>query len=253
MRNNPLLGASYFFRGLGLIWQPGIRRFVIIPLLINTVVFAGLIAYAWTQLQQLQLQVTTWLPDWLDWLSWLLVPLFVVVVLVALVYGFSVVANLIAAPFNGLLAEAVEQRMTKEQSPPLAFKRILKDLVDSLYSEVCKLLYYIARALPLLLLFLIPGLNLAAPWLWLLFSAWMMALEYADYPMGNHGVMFSEQRKVWKNHRGLGLGFGATVLLAFMVPFLNFIVVPTAVAGATALWIEQVRHGARAAQAEAVR
>ena len=34
-RNNPISGAGYFFRGLSLITQKGVKRYVVIPLLIN--------------------------------------------------------------------------------------------------------------------------------------------------------------------------------------------------------------------------
>jgi len=37
---NQLLGFSYFFRGMSLLTQPGLRRFVFIPLLANVAVFA---------------------------------------------------------------------------------------------------------------------------------------------------------------------------------------------------------------------
>ena len=38
--NNPLTGAAYLLRGLQLLFKPGIRRYVVAPLLINTSLFA---------------------------------------------------------------------------------------------------------------------------------------------------------------------------------------------------------------------
>ena len=46
---------------------------------------------------------------WLDWLRYLLWPLFVLTAVLLVFYTFSLLTNLIAAPFNGLLAEAVEK------------------------------------------------------------------------------------------------------------------------------------------------
>ena len=43
----------------------------------------------------------------MGWLHWLLWPLFVLTVLIVVFYAFSLVANVIAAPFNSLLAERV--------------------------------------------------------------------------------------------------------------------------------------------------
>ena len=102
-------------------------------------------------------------------------------------------------------------------------------------------MYIGIRAVPLLLLMLVPGVNVAASVLWILFSAWMLAVAYADYPMGNHGIGFPEQRSVLARRRWLSVGFGGSVMFGLTVPLLNFLVIPSAVAGATAMWVDQLR------------
>lgn len=234
-----LLGASYFVRGFRLISRPGIRRYVAIPLIINCLVFASLIAYGWTRLGRLREATEQWLPAWLDWLSWFLIPLFIVSIALVLVYGFSVLANFVAAPFNGWLAEAVEHKLTGFKPAPTTASHLIREVLGSIYSELRKLAYFVVRAVPLLLFFLIPGLNVIASFLWLLFTAWMLAIEHLDYPMGNHGISFSAQRRLLSRRRWLALSFGAAVMVALMIPGLNFVAIPTAVAGATAMWSEQ--------------
>jgi hypothetical protein len=49
--------------------------------------------------------------DWLQWLNYLLWPVAVISVLLVFGYFFSTIANWIAAPFNGLLAEQLEARL----------------------------------------------------------------------------------------------------------------------------------------------
>lgn len=44
-------------------------------------------------------------PDWLQWLNYLLWPVVVLSILLVFGYFFSTIANWIAAPFSGLLAE----------------------------------------------------------------------------------------------------------------------------------------------------
>lgn len=242
MNQDAVLGASYFFRGLGLISRPGIRRYVTIPLAINSLLFASLIAYGWTKLERLREATEQWLPAWLDWLSWLLIPLFIVSAVLVVVYGFSLLANLIAAPFNGWLAEAVEHRLTGQQPATNTASELFWEVLRSVYSELRKLAYFLVRAVFLLLLFLIPGLNVIAPFLWLLFSAWMLAIEFIGYPTGNHGINFSAQRQLLSRRRWLALSFGGAVMAALMIPGLNLVAIPTAVAGATALWSEQLRE-----------
>lgn len=93
-----------------------------------------------------------------------------------------------------------------------------------------------------MILFLIPGVNLGAPVIWFIFSAWMLSLEYGDYPMGNHDISFAEQKKRVAKKRFLNLGFGGAVSVATMTPILNFLVMPAAVAGATAMWVENLKE-----------
>ena len=236
-RNNLLSGALYFLRGFAIVTRPGIRAYVIVPLLINTMLFAVLIYLGASWLGS---AVEHMLPDWLDFLSWILVPIFVLATLVAGFFAFNLVADLIAAPFNGLLAEAVECHLTGRSPLPGGWRSIAADLGTTLVAEASKLAYVAVRTLPLLVLFPIPGVNVMASIAWMLFGAWMLALTYLDYPMANHGIGFPELRRRLNGRRLLGLGFGGAVMAALTVPVLNFLVIPCAVAGATAMWVEQL-------------
>ena len=40
MNGNFLTGAGYFLRGLGMIFQPGLRQFVMVPLAANILLFS---------------------------------------------------------------------------------------------------------------------------------------------------------------------------------------------------------------------
>jgi len=241
--SNPITGAGYFLRGLKLITQPGLRRFVAIPLAINLSLFAGLIWFGASQFGVLLNELLPELPDWLQWAEWLFWVLFGLTAVLILFFAFSLLANIVAAPFNGLLAEAVEMHLTGE---PLegdsGWKKMLVELLPTLLDELRKLVYLLAWTIPFVILFLIPVINIVAPFAWFVFSAWMLALEYADYPMGNHGLRAEEQKLCLRKKRLMSLGFGGTVTLATMTPVLNFLVMPAAVAGATAMWVEQF-HG----------
>ncbi len=245
MQNNPLSGALYFLRGVRLIFAPGIRAYVIVPLAVNIVLFSALIYFGTGQFQTL----LDWLlPDWLDWLRWILLPLFVVIALFIVFFTFSLVGNLISAPFNGLLAEAVECHLTGASIPSGNWKKMVADLGRTIVSELRKLAYIVLWGIPALALFVIPGVNVAAPFIWLLFGAWMMAISYIDYPMGNHGLAFPDQRRRLGQRRYLALGFGGAVMCALAIPVVNFVVIPAAVAGATVLWVERLEAGAGGAR-----
>lgn len=232
-------GARYLLRGLRLIAQPGLRRFVLVPLLINVLVFSAAVWYGVVSFETFIAWMQSKVPAWLQWLEWVLWPLFVLALLIVVFYTFTLVANLLAAPFNGLLAEKVELHLTgRPLNEGGGLKKVLIELAPTLIDELRKLLYILLWAVPFLLLFLIPGVNVAAPLLWFLYTAWMLAFEYSDYPMGNHGLRLRAIRGRLRRRRALALGFGATAAGMTMIPVLNFVVMPSAVAGATAMWVE---------------
>jgi len=206
---------------------------VIVPLLINTLLFAGLIALGGGLFDGLMERL---LPETVGWLEWLLWPIFAVVVIVISFYSFTLVANLLGAPFNDRLAEKVAERL----GTPLEGARsgsLLAEAGAAMLGELRKWVYCGILMIGLVILWLIPVVNLLAAPLWLVLSAWMLCVEYGDYPLVNSGLAEFSQRRAWlRRRRWSALGFGAATLGATMIPVVNFAVMPAAVAGATVLW-----------------
>lgn len=238
-----LSGAGYFLKGLELITHPRLRAFVIMPLLVNVLLFASAFYWLFLQLDSWFQWLNDYLPDYLHWLNYLLWPLALLSILVVFSFMFSTVANWIAAPFNGLLAEKTELLLTDQPLNNNGMLDLLKDLPRILAREWFKLIYYLPRALAILLLFLVPVVgNLGAPAIWFLFSAWMISIQYCDYPFDNHKVAFAEMRRALKGQRGTALSFGSVVTLVTAIPILNLLVMPVAVCGATAMWVDLYRR-----------
>jgi CysZ protein len=226
------------FQGLRLIAQPGLRRFVLVPLLLNIAVFIGLAYLAGTYFDHF---MDRWLPQqaWLEFLRWLLWILFAAVYAVAVFYSFTLIANLIGAPFNAVLAARVEERLTG-RLPADAQASLLKSVGPAIGGEIGKILYFLSRALPLLVLFLVPGLNVLVSVAWLAFGFWFLAIEYADYPMGNHDLRPRQQRVRLGQAKLASLAFGAGVTVLMLIPFVQLAAMPAAVAAATRFWVEDL-------------
>lgn len=235
-------GFSSLFQGFPLIFQKGIRGFVLIPLLINIVIFSGAVWLAYTQYQQLMGWLLGWLPTWLSWIEWLLLPFFALLIMLVIYYTFSIIANFIAAPFNALLAEKVELKLRGKSVVGSNNISLIKNVGKTLGSEVSKVLYMLKWMPLLLLITVIPGLNFIAPLAWLIYGAWMYSLQYTDYPMGNHNLFMKEELVILRKNRGNALGFGLATTLITIVPVLNFLAMPVAVSGATALWVKKLSH-----------
>ena len=245
MAVNPVSGPAYLLEGMRLITRPGLRRFVAIPLAINILVFAAALYWGISRFEGLLAwlhSLLPTLPDWLAWLErgldWILWPLFILLAVVLVFQGFTLIANLIAAPFNGLLAEKVANHLRGGAPDSAAgMGQVMTTLIPAMFDEVRKLLYALLWAIPFFILSLV--LPLVGPLLWFLFSAWILALEYLDYPMGNQGLGAREIRRRLRGRPVLSLGFGAATVGLTMIPLVNFIAMPSAVAGATALWVRE--------------
>lgn len=235
-------GLYYFSQGWKLISLPGIRRYVFMPLLINVLLMGGAFWWLFTRLDTWIPALLSYVPDWLQWLSYVIWPLAVISILLVFGYLFSTLTNWIAAPFNGLLAEQLEARLTGATPPDGGIMGIMKDLPRIMKREWQKLAWYLPRAVLLLILYFIPGVGqTVAPVLWFLFSAWMMSIQYCDYPFDNHKVPFRTMRGALRTRKMTNMQFGMIVNLFTMIPVLNLFIMPVAVCGATALWVDEYR------------
>jgi len=232
---NYVKGINDCLSGFSLIFQSGIRHYVIIPLIINTGLFAAAI---YLLSQQMDKWIAGLLPDWLAWLEWLIWPLFAVTVLVIVFFTFTLIANLIAAPFNSYLSASVELKLTGARPADLVNEPVWKTVVRTVGAEVRKMVYFLLWLIPLALLTVIPVINVVAPFAWFLFAAWSLSLEYMDSPLGNRGMLFEEIREYNRNNRMRSLGLGTGVFLMTSIPVLNFLAMPVAVCAATKLTVK---------------
>lgn len=240
-------GVHYALLGFKDMFRPGVKRYVFLPLLINVAVFGGIFYVGADYIVEFKFLQT--LPKWLQWASWLFSVIKALLIAVAIMVLFAAcaivatfVANFIGAPFNGLLSDA----FASTYSARLPTRTLINTLSETLLRETRKYLYYIPRAIGFgvvaLILFFIPGLNIALPILFYWFTALMMSIEYIDYPADSLHISFDELLIKRKERRWLHMGFGLTVALLSSIPILNFFVMPASVVGATRLWHENYRQ-----------
>ena len=231
-------GTGYLATGFSLIKTKGIRRFVLIPLSLNILLFGVLIWLGYAQFAPTVEWMMSFVPSWLSFLESILWLFITTLTAVIVFFVFTPVANIIAAPFNAIMAEKIEEKLTgKDINSNVSLMTIIK---DSIMSQIGKLIYILMWSLVLLLISIIPVINIISPFLWIIFGSWLLSLEYLDYPMGNHDLTFKQQKAALKKRRGLSLGFGGSVMLLTSIPIINFIVMPVAVAGATAMWVDHL-------------
>lgn len=240
MNGNLFRGFSYLMSGFKIICQPRFRLFLLVPFCVNVGLFVLLILWAKSLFSGWMATLLAWMPEWLGFMEWLFWGVYFIVIMMTLFYGFVAAANLIGAPFYGYLAEMTEKHLTgNDAQVHFSWQELAMLVPRTIKRELQKILYYLPRVLGLFVLGLIPGLNLLVAVAWIIFSGWMMAIQYIDYPADNHKMSFPEMRNYLASHRFTSLGFGLVVFGATLFPLLNLLALPAAVCGAVAFWVNE--------------
>jgi len=235
-------GPALIRAGLKRLWHPSLRWLVLVPLVINLAVYAVLIVGAVQWLSGWLDSLMGTVPDWLQGVVWLIWLLFAVMAMVVTAFTFSLLANLLGAPFYGLIAERVLAQ-ERGASPPLATVAMGRMAWQSFLRQLHLLRYLLLRSLGVglftLVLSFIPVVNLLAPVIAGLWAAWSLALQYLDYPAESDQVSFAALRQHLGANRWQSLSFGFSALLASSVPIVNLLLLPATVVGGTLLWCRQ--------------
>jgi CysZ protein len=236
-------GFGYFMYGAKLAITPGLRRYIILPLLINFLLIGGALIFLFSQMGGWIDHWVGGLPSFLEWLTYIIWPLMSILVTIIAMYYFSTLANIVASPFCGLLSERVEEKLLGKKSGGDNLMSFLKDIPRILAREWKKILYTLPKMIGLFILLLIPAIGQTfGPVAWVIFTAWMFAIQYCDYAFDNNKVDFPTMRALLKKRQGCAYGFGLLVTLFTSIPLVNMFVMPVAVCGATAMWVSEFRQ-----------
>lgn len=232
-------GWCYLFSGFGLIMAPGLRRFVVLPLLVNVLLFMLLFFLLRHYAGELNAWSATLLPAWLHWMSAVIWLLFFISFIIVFIYAFAALGTMIAAPFNAILSEKVECYLKKTLVQGGGVLDSVRDLPRVMLRQLSIIGYYMPRAILILILMLIPVLHGVAVFIWFFFSAWYLTLQYLDFPTDNHKVPMADVRQWMQRHYWAVWGFAIALMLVMSIPVLNFFAIPAAAAGATKFWLEE--------------
>jgi CysZ protein len=241
-------GFTFPFRGAALVYfrQPGLVRYWGIPLLL-TLVLACLVTWGALAVRQPLVDLLWETPTgdgfWAFVGRFFHVVLEWVVALVALVAGLVVLSlstNVLAAPFNDALSEAVERLVTGKPSVAFSLAVVVRDALRTVLLEIAKLALYVSVMGPLFVLsLLVPVLGPILYYVFgFFFTAGYFAIDYIDWPASRRDRGIRQRFGVLRRHWWPMLGFGTGVWLFLFVPLVNLLFMPAAVAGGTLLFLE---------------
>ncbi|HPA72097.1 MAG TPA: EI24 domain-containing protein [Spirochaetota bacterium] len=235
------------FRALSTVNRvPGLKRFFVIPFIINIALLAGAFILGYHliggALHGLLPQGDAW---YLAVLRWLIAPLLAVFLSIAVIFIYSITGSVVTAPFNDIISAKVERALLGG-SPDDRFT--LAGLVD----DVLRALFNALKLIGLLVLFqvLILAVNLVPVaggpiYAVLSFTSAMFFLgfQFFDFPLERRRFYFKDKlRAVW-GHKFTAIGIGTGLFLISFVPLVGFLGLNLAAVGATEIFVRRMLPG----------
>ena len=256
---NPL---SAFFKGAGLplrglsflLNNPRLWIFVLIPLVINAILFVILLTWGYSAFSDV---LKSWLGSW-DTLAWYWKSVAVVariffwlVALLAVYFIFTPSALVIAAPFNDYLAETTEKACGleyREERPLVAM--IIKEAGFAIAGELKRVLFFGAVFLLLLPINLVPFIGSVAyaifSFVWACFG---FSFEFISFATDRRHVSLNRKLAILRKNLPFTMGYGLVTLLLFLIPFVNVLIVPVSAVSGTLLFCTVVKSGSKREEA----
>lgn len=234
-----LAGAWLPFRGAGfLLARPALWLLVLIPLVVNVVLFALAIYYGGTYFSH---ALEQWIGNWGDvqWYWKILLTViqifFWAIVLVLVYFVFTPVAVVIAAPFNDLLAEQAERACGFRFEDSLSFWRSL--VATAWYCVLSQGKNLMVVGFVFLILLPLNFIPVAGSVVYTIFAGcWFVAssaFQFACFPCDRRRMRYRAKWRLLRENRALALGFGCMTAALLLVPFVNVLVIPLSAVGGT--------------------
>ncbi len=236
-------GLSMPFRALRILFQyKGLKRFALLPLLANAVLYALVIMLGFYLIHAWNPQVGpwafwggAWMAGSLNWsfnvLKWVMgIPL----IFIACYFSFTSIGMILTSPLNDILSDRVQRSLCK---PPLDGKLglrltasiFLKSLKESTWL-VIKQMVATVLVLPFLLIPLVGFLPL------LFVTAYFSGLGFMDASLARNNLCGRHKAVITKKHYWEIFGMGLAMELLFYIPFVGLLIMPLGVTAGTLLY-----------------
>jgi len=235
-------GFALPFRAVALLWRNrSLWSWAAAPALIGILLFFGVAATAIAYADDL---LALWWSApaaeglWTGFLLLVWTVLYVLLIVVGVAGAYLtalLLGGVVASPFNDALSIRAEAILAGDAPSPDEVA-MWTGFARSIISTAAVTGVYIAFAVPVLALNLVPGIGPpVATALHAGLAAFFLAVEYADVALARYGLPWREKLALLNANRTMAAGFGLSTSLLLWIPGLNLVVMPIAVVGGTAL------------------
>lgn len=217
-------GFQHYFLGLSF-WtkNSSLLRLSIVPLILNFIFLVAGFVFSLNRLPELVNKIISIPEFWYQYILYYAVLLITALSLFLIVFFLTfVLANLVAFPFNGIIAE----RALKIHEPVSGTTHpALKKAQINFAAMVRRTIVFLIIGVVLAFASLIPGLGIVGAGI----GVFLMAYDRLDYGFDHFAWSFNERREFIKAHFGEFLGFAAGFGLTATIPVINILIQPGSV------------------------
>jgi len=246
-------------RGLGALRaHPGLWKLVLAPAALTLVLMVAVILGALWLVDPLVGWLVAHLPGWLgstiESVARAVLKTAVVVGLAAgAMFVFVAVAGMITGPFNELLSERLEARLTGRAAAPFALGDFVRDFVVGVLHGLRRLVASLFGLVLVFALGFVPVIGtIAAVVIGLWITARGAAYDCYDAVLARRGLRYRDKLAYLAQRRQRSLGLGAAVAGLLFVPGLNLVALGLGAAGATLAVLERDGASPRKISAQVV-
>ena len=229
----PIRAIKFIFQNKG-IWH-----FIIIPIIINVIVFLTLGGFAYWWLFD---QLTEWFSFSNTWyisiLTTFLKAMAGIVIFFITMALIAMAANIFAAPFNELLSRKTESILLNPKTKnKFRLKLWTKDIFKSLIQEIIIFILFIIIQIFLFLLNFIPAIGtLLYLLINILLISYLYCFQYLTYTMDQHQIPFFKRWKLMFSSPFQSFWFGVVCGMGMIIPLVNMFYIPVCVVAGTMLY-----------------
>ncbi len=236
----PFVGFKSLFSG------PRIFLLALVPALVSSGVFVFGLTFGLGHVSVwLSLLAPLSVGFWGTLLNWSVTFLGYVFFVILLMLSVFVITKIVVIPFNSLIAEKVLKHNGNISDQPFRFALWMQRSIRMALWAVVQVIFFLVLGGGLFVLSFVPVLNLLVAFLGFL----VVAFDCADYAMDVAELDFRGKLALMKRRLPEFCGFAAVMGLTFLIPFLNFFLLPVSVSGASwlvgtfdELWAKQRTH-----------
>jgi len=238
-----LYGLFYPIKSIDLlIKNKKILLYSIIPIIINLIIYTTLFIIIFQRFAKFTSNITgATSPEsnWFNELLYIFLLITSLIIFLIITYiAYTILGNIITAPFNEKISQLIERIITKRISNENV--NFWKDTFLSTWSEIKKILFYCTVMIFIMLLSIIPLIGTFLTLiLGLIFTTFFNAFDYIDYPLARKYLRLREKIRIIFSNLQLTFGFGISITILLLLPLINSFLKPIFVVSGTSLYFEK--------------